>query len=71
MYNKGEKEQQKGRKANKMETKDYVLTKIEGEYATLKDEAGEELFIALALLPPNVDIGSRLRYDFPEFLLLD
>ena len=54
-----------------METKDYVLTKIEGEYATLKDEAGEELFIALALLPPNVDIGSRLRYDFPEFSLLD
>ncbi len=71
MYNKGEKRATKWQKEHKMETKDYVLTKIEGEYATLKDEAGEELFIALALLPPNVDIGSRLRYDFPEFLLLE
>ena len=54
-----------------MEAKDYILTKIEGEYATLRDETGEELFIALALLPPSVDIGSRLRYEFPDFTLLD
>ena len=52
-----------------METKNYTVTKIEGEYATLKDEAGEELFIALALLPLGVDIGSKLVYDFPDFSL--
>ena len=37
-----------------MEPKDYVVKKIEGEYATLSDiRTGEELFIALALLPPR------------------
>lgn len=49
----------------------YVVSKIEGEYATLRDEGGEELFIAMALLPLGVDIGSRLSYEFPEFTLLD
>ncbi len=53
-----------------MEVKDYEVIKIEGEYATLRDGDGEELFIALALLPLGVDIGSRLRYDFPDFELL-
>ncbi len=54
-----------------MQPKDYTVTKIEGEYATLRDAEGEELFIALALLPLGVDIGSRLRYDFPDFLPID
>lgn len=54
-----------------MQPKNYTVIKIEGEYATLRDEEGEELFFALALLPQGVDIGSRLRYDFPEFELLD
>ena len=43
----------------------YLLTRIDGEYAYLKDEAapeGEELFIALALLPPGVDEGTRLHW---------
>lgn len=53
-----------------MQPKDYVITKIEGEYATMRSEDGEELFFALALLPQGVDIGSRVRYDFPEFELL-
>ena len=37
-----------------MEPKDYVVSKIEGEYAYLQDESSpdtEELFLALALLP--------------------
>ena len=38
-----------------MEPKNYVVARIEGEYAILKDtESGEELFIALALLPLGV-----------------
>ena len=48
----------------------YVVYKIDGEYATLRDEAGEELFIAMALLPLGVDIGSRLSYEFPDFTVL-
>lgn len=51
-----------------METKFYILTKIEGEYATLTDEVTkEELFIAMALLPLGVDIGVRLRFENMEF----
>ena len=56
-----------------MEPKNYTVTKIDGEYAYLRDESGacaEELFIALALLPPGTDTGSRLHYEFPEYTLL-
>ena len=56
-----------------MEPKDYIVTKIEGEYAYLgeSDKPGaEELFIALALLPEGSDVGSRLLYTFPEFSLI-
>ena len=49
----------------------YVVCKIEGEYATLRDEAGEELFIAMALLPEGVDSGSRLSYEFPDFTVIE
>ncbi len=50
-----------------METKIYKIAKIEGEYATLTDESGEELFIAMALLPAGVDVGTALSYSFPDF----
>ena len=54
-----------------METKIYILTKIDGEYAYIEDaESGEEMFIALALLPPNADVGSRLKYENMEFSLI-
>ena len=49
----------------------YTVKRIDGEYATLADEGGEELFIAMALLPLGVDVGSRLSYEFPDFTLLD
>jgi hypothetical protein len=48
----------------------YTVTKIEGDYAYLKRESdGEELFIALMLLPLGVDIGSTLKYENFEFTL--
>lgn len=50
-----------------METKFYIVTKIEGEYAYITEESGEELFIAMALLPAGVDIGTRLKYENFEF----
>ena len=54
-----------------MEPKNYTLTKIEGEYATLvDDESGEELFIAMALLPLGVDVGSRLHYELFEYTII-
>ncbi|MGN1422627.1 MAG: hypothetical protein ACI4XA_04565 [Oscillospiraceae bacterium] len=47
-----------------MEPHTYKVVKIEGEYATLKDiDSGEELFIALFLLPEETDIGVTLHYE--------
>ena len=47
---------------------DYEIKKIEGEYATLVNiENSEELFIALALLPEGVDIGTELHYEMFEY----
>ena len=55
-----------------MEPKDYVVSRIEGEYAILRDiVSGEELFIAMALLPLGSDIGSRLVFDGTEFSFKD
>lgn len=51
-----------------MEPKDYIIIKIEGDYATLKDvETDGELFIAMALLPAGCDIGTRLHYELFEY----
>ena len=56
-----------------MEPKDYVVVKIEGEYAYLQDVAApdmQELFIAMALLPPNVDVGTRLHYEMLTYTVI-
>ena len=53
-----------------METKIYKITKIEGEYAYIEDEGGEELFIAMALLPLGSDIGVMLKYENFEFTVI-
>jgi len=55
-----------------MEPKDFVVIKIEGEYATLKEkETGEELFIAMALLPEGVDIGAKLHCELFEYTIIE
>ena len=47
-----------------MEPKDYIVKDIQGEYAILCDLAdNSELFIAMALLPANVDINTKLHYE--------
>ena len=53
-----------------MEPKDYTLIRIEGEYAYLADEQGEEVFIALALLPLGADVGSKLHFEMFEYTLV-
>ncbi len=54
-----------------MEAKDYIVAKIEGEYATLTDvETGGEMFIAMALLPQGIDIGTRLHYELFEYSIV-
>ena len=55
-----------------MEARDFVLARIEGDYAILEDEkSGEEMFIAMALLPLGADVGSRLHYENFSYELLD
>ena len=55
-----------------MGARDFVLTRIEGDYAYLKDEkSGEEMFIAMALLPMGADVGSRLHYENFSYELMD
>ncbi len=55
-----------------MEPRDFVVARIEGDYATLKDEkSGEEMFIAMALLPMGTDIGSRLHFENFSYELID
>ena len=50
-----------------MEPKDYTLIKIEGEYAYLREieatDPEKDIYIALALLPPGVDVGDKLHYE--------
>ena len=53
-----------------MDAKIYEVSKIDGEYAYLKDEGGEELFIAMALLPEGVDLGTRLSFENFEFTVI-
>ena len=57
-----------------MEPKDYIVTRIEGEYAYLRELNGAsdaELFIALALLPSGTDEGTRLHYEMLTYSLIE
>ena len=55
-----------------MEPKNYIVLKIAGEYATLRDtESGDELFIALALLPEGTDLGTHLHYEMFTYEIVE
>ena len=57
-----------------MEPKDYTVVRIEGEYAYLRadtDREGDELFIAMALLPEGVDEGTRLHYEMFSYTIIE
>lgn len=54
----------KEKENNEMGIHDYVVKRIDGEYAVLCDEkSGEELLVALFLLPQETDEGVRLHYE--------
>ena len=57
-----------------MEPRDYTVIKIEGEYAYLREDgavAADDLFIALALLPAGVDVGTRLHYEMLSYSVIE
>ena len=54
-----------------MEPKDYTVERIEGEYAVLKNiQSGNEVFIAMSLLPQEIDIGTNLHYECFEYTII-
>lgn len=56
----------------KMETKIFTVSRIDGDYAWLScaDSQDEPLFIARALLPMEIDEGSRLRFENFQFEMI-
>jgi len=57
-----------------MQPKDYIIVKIEGEYAYLRDlsgECSEDLFIAMALLPQDVNIGTKLHCEMFQYSVIE
>lgn len=55
-----------------METRYFVVSRIDGDYAwlTCPGSAEEPLFIARALLPLEIDEGSRLKYENFQFEII-
>ena len=57
-----------------MEPKDYTVVKIEGEYAFLHADGepnSNDVFIALALLPGGVDVGTRLHCELFSYSIIE
>ncbi len=57
-----------------MTPRDYVIVKIEGEYAYLREigeNQAEDFFIAMALLPMGVDVGTKLHYEMLEYTVIE
>ena len=55
-----------------METKYYIVARIDGEYDWLKrtDKEEEPLFIARALLPEEIDEGTKLKYEMLQYEII-
>ena len=56
-----------------METKYYIVIKIDGDYAWLKrtDEDAEPVFIARALLPESINEGTKLKSEFLQYEIVE
>ncbi|WP_458457415.1 chorismate--pyruvate lyase [Pseudobutyrivibrio sp.] len=56
-----------------METWFYVVESIDGDYANLKrtDIDSDELkLVARALLPTDIEEGSKLKYELMQYFLI-
>ncbi len=55
-----------------METWYYIVVSIDGDYANLKRtdiESDDLKLVARALLPADIDVGSRLKYELMQYML--
>ena len=56
-----------------METWFYVVESIDGDYANLKRtdiESDELKLVARALLPVDIEEGSKLKYELMQYFLI-
>ncbi|MGN0601273.1 MAG: hypothetical protein ACI4I7_01035 [Oscillospiraceae bacterium] len=54
-----------------MEPIDYIVIKIDGDYAHLKNmESGDILPIARALIPEEADEGTNLHWENFEYTII-
>ena len=56
-----------------METWFYVVESIDGDYANLKRtdiESDELKLVARALLPTDIEEGSKLKYELMQYFLI-
>ena len=55
-----------------METKYYVVDRIDGDYAWLKrtDDDAEPILVARALLPGEINEGTRLKQEFLQYEII-
>lgn len=58
----------------KMNTFEYIVVSIDGDYANLKrtDVDSEEIkLVARALLPAEITEGSRLKYEWMQYEIIE
>ena len=69
---KGWKQSRENRGSDNMETKYYIVARIDGDYAWLKrtDAEEEPLFIARAILPEEIDEGTKLKYEMLQYEII-
>lgn len=54
------------------ERKEYVVERLDGDYAYLKEDSISELkCVARALLPAEICEGSRLAYEMMEYEIIE
>lgn len=51
---------------------EYIVKKIDGDYAHLEDiKTGDEILVAMALLPEETDEGLRLLYNDFQYSVIE
>ncbi len=56
-----------------MEAKEYMVFKIDGDYAILKRtdiESNDDFLVARALLPMEIEEGTRLLWENLEYTII-
>lgn len=57
-----------------MNTFHYQVVSIDGDYANLKRtdiESNEIKLVARALLPPDISEGTKLRYEYMQYEIIE